>query len=354
MKLASEPKLIAVRSPDKQPSKAPARRLWLRLLLVALGAGLGLLACELWARSRYGTPEPERLPLLRVQANPFRGWEMVPSRDHYTYLEQVRVNELGLRGAEVGAKRAGERRILCLGDSLIYGQGVGESETLPAALEAALPADSGTVVINGGLRAYATHQELGLLEELGDRVEPDLVLLCWYWNDVEERDIEETRGRLEQSGPIVFDVSRPWSVARRVKWHAKQMARRSALLNHLHERIRTEPWKAWSEEFRAAGLSRLEGYLDLFEARCAELGAEFRVVLLPDLDGIMGGDVSRDLSNRGAALFEARDFPFLDLRPALNAWIDEHRRIPILPFDGHFNGEGNRLFGRAIADWLTE
>lgn len=320
--------------------------------MAGVGAGLGFGACELWARGRYGTPLPERVPLLEVQANAWRGWEMIPSRDHYTYLERVRVNSLGLRGDDLKAKLPGELRVLCLGDSLIYGQGVGEDDTLPAALEAALPREARPVVVNGGLRAYATHQELGLLEELGESIAADVVLLCWYWNDVDERDIERTHAKLEASGPIVFDLGHPWSAGRRVSWQLKQVLRRSALLNHLHEQFRSGPWEEWSEAYRAAGIERLDGYLARFEELCTEQGAELRVVLMPDPGGIMGGAVSTDLSDRGGQLFAERDLPFLDLRPTMAAWMAEQGSAPVLPFDGHFNGEGNRLLAGAIAEWL--
>ncbi len=328
------------------------RALATRFLLAAAGGGLGFGACELWARGRYGTPLPERVPLLEVQANAWRGWEMVPDLDHYTYLERVRINSIGLRGDDLAPKRPGELRVLCLGDSLIYGQGVGEDDTLPAALEEALPPESRPVVINGGLRAYATHQELGMLEELGERIAADVVLLCWYWNDVDERDIERTHAKLEASGPIVFDLGSPWSTRLRISWHLRQLLRRSALLNHLHEQFRMGPWEQWSEAYRAAGIERLDRYLERFQALCSEQGAELRVVLMPDPGGIMGGAVSTDLSSRGAQLFEERGLPFLDLRPTMAAWMAEHGSAPILPFDGHFNGDGNRLLAGAIADWL--
>jgi hypothetical protein len=153
-----------------------------RILALALALGASLLVAEIAVRVLAGSPLAERLPVMMVRANPRRGWEMVPG-EHYTYQHRVQVNSLGLRGPELAAKRPGERRILFLGDSLTYGQGVADDETVPAALERALaeraPQQRWSVV-NAGCRAYGTSHELGLLAELGARIQPDVVLLGWY------------------------------------------------------------------------------------------------------------------------------------------------------------------------------
>ncbi|MEQ1893316.1 MAG: hypothetical protein ABL998_12280, partial [Planctomycetota bacterium] len=100
----------------------PARRKK-RLVALTLALGLGFGVGEVAARVVFGAPMAERLPLMFMRAHPTRGWAMVPGQNHFTYTHEVRVNALGLRGPEVGAKEPGERRVLFLGDSLTYGQG---------------------------------------------------------------------------------------------------------------------------------------------------------------------------------------------------------------------------------------
>ncbi len=306
-------------------------------------------------RSRFGTPMKERLPILEVRANAARGWEMTPNRLHYTYLHPVEVNSLGLRGAKIQAKSADELRILCLGDSLVYGQGVADGDTLPALLESELTAAGRKVtVINGGLRAYATHQQVGLLEELGARIEPDLVLLCWYWNDLQERDIHKTYERLEQSGPIAFDLGAPIDGWRKARWYGLQLLRRSAVLNLLHERFRPRPVDAWDEDFLQQGIAKLNDYLARMRELAQQLDADFKAVLLPDPGGRIAGTWGLISSDRAASTIEAHSIPLLDLRPAMDAWIAEHERAPILPFDGHYDATGNALMARCMAEWLMQ
>src|SRR5262245_26290034 len=81
------------------------RRRKARLLALALSLLAALLVAELTVRVLVGAPLRERLPVMRVRANPYRGWEMVPSEDHYTYEHLVHVNALGLRGRESSRRR---------------------------------------------------------------------------------------------------------------------------------------------------------------------------------------------------------------------------------------------------------
>src|SRR5262245_45976076 len=213
----------------------PRRKKRVLALLLALGASA--LVAELLVRASVGAPLAERLPLLTVRANPRRGWEMVPG-EHYTYQHCVHVNSLGLRGPELGARGAGEERVLFLGDSLTYGQGVADDETVPAALARALAERDGRhrwTVVNAGLRAYGTEQEVALLEELGARIQPDVVVLGWYWNDVSERPIQQTFESFQARGEFAFDTGGKLEGWARVSWQARELPRRSALVMLVHD-----------------------------------------------------------------------------------------------------------------------
>jgi len=93
---------------------------------------------------------------------------------------EVPVNALGLRDTPVAVPRpAGQRRILVLGDSSIYGVGLCRLQTLPELLQAALADGSRDLeVINAGVPGYSSYQsleQLGRLLEQG--VGPDGVII---------------------------------------------------------------------------------------------------------------------------------------------------------------------------------
>jgi lysophospholipase L1-like esterase len=106
------------------------------------------------------------------------------------------------RATAPGPKALGRLRIVCLGGSTTYGQGVRSSETWPAVLERvlqreAIPAE----VINGGVPGYGSHQILLRYRRDIARLRPDVVLFYEGWN--------RTGALVDPAGWVPFATSRP-------------------------------------------------------------------------------------------------------------------------------------------------
>jgi lysophospholipase L1-like esterase len=98
----------------------------------------------------------------------------------------VRINSLGLRGAEVAADPSpGRRRILVLGDSVAYGEGLDEGDTLAVRLEGELGmlGQGEAEVLNGAVSGYNTAAELAYLDAVGLALRPQEVILAVSLND---------------------------------------------------------------------------------------------------------------------------------------------------------------------------
>src|ERR1051326_8592055 len=124
--------------------------------------------------------------------DPALGWRLAPRRDLLfrgsTFAVRVAQNAEGLRGRYYPQTREpGRRRILVLGDSCVWCWGVEQAECFTERLEAAMP---GTDVINAGVPAYSTAQEMLLYENDVRRYRPDLVLLVFVSDD----PVENVRG----------------------------------------------------------------------------------------------------------------------------------------------------------------
>jgi GDSL-like Lipase/Acylhydrolase family len=335
-----------------------ARRPLRNALLAASASTLFALAtAEVFCRVRFGAPLAERLPLVEIRANRTRGYEMVPDRDHFTYLESVHVNHLGLRGPDLPAKTSEEFRILCLGDSTTFGQGVSEEETLPALLQADL-ADAGKAAgrqvraVNGGLRGYATLHELALLEELGPAIRPDLVVLLWYVNDLERPDPAKAATELERSGPVALDTRsrmEGWDVW---KWRGRQVLRASALLMKLHDVWMTAPAASLDDDALRSGLEFFDRDLDAFLALGKELGFGFVVAPIPHRSALRGATPYDLLVQRITEHARAHGIDVVDLLPGLRAEFARDPERAILPYDGHYTGAANRAMARALAKAL--
>jgi len=97
----------------------------------------------------------------------------------------VRFNSLGLRDDEPRVpKPPGVFRILCLGDSMVYGPGVAQDAIFPARLRAAFAGEPIDVVA-AGVQGWNTEQEERFLAANIARLDPDLVLLLYVTNDNE-------------------------------------------------------------------------------------------------------------------------------------------------------------------------
>jgi lysophospholipase L1-like esterase len=317
---------------------------------------VSLVAGEVLVRLTVGAPLRERLPIAEIRANPRRGWEMTPGQLHYTYQHPVRINSLGLRGPEPGPAVPGEMRLLALGDSLVYGQGVADDETIPAYLERFLNEQARPprvwTVINGGVRAYNTRQELELLEELRERVRPSVVVLFWYVNDLESIDIARVHERIRTSGPVAFDTKTRVAGWPRARWRLTQVLRSSALLMLIHDVLRIVSVEPPSPEQTAAGLERLATELDRLRELGRTHGFDLLVAMIPDRNSLLGAHPSEDIERAVARMADERGIPHLRLHDALARLCAEEGHLPVLPFDGHYRPDANRAMADAVARWI--
>ncbi len=151
--------------------------------LLLLHALLVLLGTELWVRDTELGERWDPAYAGGYVKDRFLFWHMEPgSRVWESYI-----NSFGFRGREIDLRKpAGTTRVLCLGSSSTYGDGIADSDdTYPAVLEDLLNAGSGRSfeVINGGVSGYTTFQALMNLR--GDllRLDPDIVTIDFTHND---------------------------------------------------------------------------------------------------------------------------------------------------------------------------
>ena len=100
-------------------------------------------------------------------------------------------NAQGLRDVEIRPfKSPSEKRVLFLGDSFTFGQGVfSDDAVFPALLEKRLDAEKpipGTQhidILNGGIPGSLTHQWVRLLGRVGGVYKPDLIVVVFFLRD---------------------------------------------------------------------------------------------------------------------------------------------------------------------------
>ena len=167
------------------------RRRWAELLLLTLAPLTVLTVAALGPRVLHLSGIPVREPATGAIG-------YVPGTCHIERrgsqpATRACVNALGHRGTRTGLEpREGERRILFVGDSFVYGTGVNDDETLPAQLERAL-ADAHkprpSTVINAGMPGLNQASALRMASLLVPRVHPDVLVIGYLSsNDAEPAD----------------------------------------------------------------------------------------------------------------------------------------------------------------------
>lgn len=215
------------RTAAPRPRRRWPRRLLFGAVLCALLTALSLVVLELWLRAAtdhvLGVTAQIR-GMYRVLDDGtllttpgWRGEQTVEGR-----TTSVRLDSLGMRGPERSDPRApGERRVLVLGDSFVWGYGVAEDEAFPARVEALLTRAGRPVRVgNAGAPGFGLREQCAALGAVRERFRPDVVVSCVYTgNDFEDetRRYQTVVDGYRLDGPMARFVERSWR-ARLALW----------------------------------------------------------------------------------------------------------------------------------------
>jgi len=381
-------------------------------LLLALGGILAALVIAELATRLSGGGEAMVSRVMFFCFDPDAGWRCRPGIDLRfvqpgLYDVRVRCNSRGMRDREhVLAKPAGTRRILCVGDSYVWGQGVENEQTTAALLERELP---GFESINLGVAGYSAVQELVRLETDGLDYQPDWTVVFFCDNDLDS-NFETKDGRrptVALRGDDVLHiehrpVQRPWLQPLSTWIHERSRLlvefeyctgllreasaqRKAAARTATTGATRPPPARhdgpVRAEEIEFSRIDRflepdarmdqawrtLQQIYDEMRERCAKAGSRMLVVYVPDpslavasiYHGLLaqaGVPETRADWNRPAQRLAqscaAIGVPELDLAPAFRAAQDP-ARLFFSP-DPHWSAAGHVIAANAIAKKLRE
>lgn len=160
------------------------------LFLVVGSVLFAVLIAELFIRVIYKEEKPEAVQAYKTfihETTEDLTLLYKPTPGAETVQNQVlnKINSAGFRDREFPVeKTAGVKRILFLGDSIVYGQDIPHEDTIPKQLEKKLNAAGHKAeVLNFGVVGYETRQELIRLKTLGLQYKPDVVILGYTLND---------------------------------------------------------------------------------------------------------------------------------------------------------------------------
>ncbi|MFH0958460.1 MAG: GDSL-type esterase/lipase family protein [Pseudomonadota bacterium] len=124
--------------------------------------------------------------------DPYLGWINAEGQqgffEHPQFRVSVNINSKSLRDIEHSPEKSKQtKRVLILGDSFVWGFGVEAEQRFSNIIQKEVSSTTNKVeVINAGVSGWSTDQELLWLEKYGLSYNPDLVILLFYQNDLED------------------------------------------------------------------------------------------------------------------------------------------------------------------------
>lgn len=122
------------------------------------------------------TPKPP--PIYQRNTNPHINYELVPNTKQEAYYATVTTNSLGFRGTEIEKDKP---LVAVLGDSITFGYGVEDDETLPAQLQKLMP---NYHFLNTAVPGYDLEQETATYITKVKDLDPAAVMLVFFYNDL--------------------------------------------------------------------------------------------------------------------------------------------------------------------------
>jgi hypothetical protein len=248
---------------------------------------------------------------------------------------------------------------------LSSGPGLETEETIPARLSVRL--GPRVEVINAGVPGMSIKDEVDLLDEVIDDIDPDLVLLGFYMNDpirsmvIEEEygDLDETLVRAVTRGRRLSAIfNRAWEGMRArelikihrlgTEWvgpfHQRRWISERKVFDDIIELSGDDFGAAWKRESWTVIESEVKRLIEV----CGRTGCVPVIIMLPVSLQVQADFVDDYPQRRMGEVVEKYDLQLLDLLPLLRQYRDQ----PILYDQCHYTPRGADLVAGLAADWL--
>jgi len=141
--------------------------------------------------TRLQTVKPNPPQIYRVSESQRISYELIPNISRKAYRQTVTTNSLGFRSAELDP---GKETTVVLGDSIAFGYGIKDGETLAAQLQEQIPEYN---FLNTAAPGYHLGMQTAIYEKKLQDLDPVMLILVFHPNDF---DVQT--GWLDETGII--------------------------------------------------------------------------------------------------------------------------------------------------------
>jgi lysophospholipase L1-like esterase len=383
----------------------PLKRFIRSLLIIVVVTFAMLFACEMFARAYMWTAPVEEVeqpdgPRVVYGFSTTGYGDLQPNQSTIVSLYYIRpyyllTNSVGLRNAEEINPDENVIRILAIGDSFTFGAYVHNQETWTSRLEGELNTqlfpDAQVQVLNAGIPGYTIEDELAYLREKGLALNPDVVILGFYTNDIfdlyppirqnlSRAAVLNAEAQAEAPNPLrqflhdnlaLYNVLGGWFASQQVNSAVQEVQQQTENFQEIYLNM----------TFLNPTQTDYQTYWDSYESQFNELvtllnenNIPLVLMAFPDVSQVVMGDVFTDVPQQFLArVTEETNVPYLDLLPVLREagdieetylmYYDARRTVDpnSLELTGHgYTGDGHPspygylVAARTLADFLVQ
>jgi len=290
--------------------------------------------------------------------DPEIGHWIKPNQLAFTHDKAVITNSIGIRGSEYSVEApTGIYRILALGDSQTFGNGLALIETWPKQLESKLNQSSNWLqfeVLNCGLPGSDTWQHEIILKRMILNYHPDAVVLAFYVNDVVKRfnpspPKHDSANELKNRVTYALKQSVLLLTLREVFYSIWQtLAPTSAYLGQQavlngEDDVATE--KGWGQ---------VEDSFFAMKKVADSHGAAFMLASLPRRDQVDGRLYWDDYNKNLRTLADQYKIPMVSMLEPLQRAYKKHNGSLFIPWDGHNSELANYFIAEELSKVMLE
>lgn len=281
------------------------------------------------------------------------GHWLTANQQAYTHDKAVNTNSIGIRDSEYPFEKSSDKyRILALGDSQTFGNGLELADTWPKQLEANLnqAGESRKVeVLNSGLPGSDTWQHEIMLKRMLATYQADAVVLAFYVNDVVKRftpnpvqlnnddEFSKRIGYFLKRSVLLLTLRNAWSSITQMWSPGRGFLEQQALLKGEDSRVLEERW------------NQVDNSLSAMKKVSDEYKVSFGIVLLPRRDQITGRLPWDEYSSHLKKIARQYQIPVISMLAPLQQAYKVHGKDLFIPWDGHNSRLANHVIAEEIA-----
>ncbi len=314
---------------------------------------------EIALRLAYGNPPIFLYPQAKYVPVAAFGHKLVPNQKGvYTFDKLVETNSFGFRDREWRmVKPAGQIRIMCLGDSLTFGNGMRVEDSYPKVLERKLKeANPNVEVLSAAVSGWATYNEVDFFVAEGIRLKPDIAVVGFFPNDFRVRP---------RTYDVVLNDEGRWEMRplwlRWLPYKFIFLMKRSATVVYLRNRIASV--RRGKNDFVT---QLLENKIDLnqddsvratlddlrqMKKVCDEKKIKMVLASIPPVNSFWFPKGSFRYNELLKKFCESNGIVFVDLADGFWGFKDTNK-LYLYPWDNHLSSKGHELVARRLDELI--